>query len=866
MNVERYSDLTKAILQAAQAEALGAGHARLEALHILHAMLSDAGGLARLLVSNAGGDAELLASSVRGEVEKLARVSGDTGQLALAPTVQKLLVRAEQTADNSGDKFVTLESVLLAMCDDTDKTAKLLTAAGVTRASLEAAVSAHRKGRVADTSSAEDSYDALAKYARDLTADAQKGKLDPVIGRDEEIRRVMQVLSRRTKNNPVLIGEPGVGKTAIAEGMALRIIDGDVPEGLQNKKLLALDMGALIAGAKFRGEFEERLKAVLHDVTAADGQIILFIDEMHTLIGAGAGEGAMDASNLLKPALARGELHCIGATTLDEYRKHVEKDAALARRFQPVVVGEPDQTDAISILRGLKEKYELHHGVRISDAAIIAAVQLSQRYIAERFLPDKAIDLVDEAASRLRMQIDSKPEELDELDRRVVQLKIERAALTKETDEMSRERLARLETELGTLEEELSALSARWQAEKNKLADSQKTQEALEAARLELEQVQRRGELERASELAYGIIPELEQLLRDRNEASESEDDAAMLEQAVNEDHIASVVSRWTGIPVDKMLQGERQKLLDMETALHARVVGQDHAVSAVARAVRRARAGLQDPTRPSGSFLFLGPTGVGKTELTKALAEFLFDDETATCRIDMSEYMEKHAVARLIGAPPGYVGYDEGGVLTEAVRRRPYQVVLFDEVEKAHSDVFNILLQVLDDGRLTDGQGHTVDFSNTLVILTSNLGSEHFADGLAEKTGAHDDAVMEAVRGHFRPEFLNRLDDILIFDTLKPEQIGDIVDIQFARLQGLVDPRGLVLHLSAPARDWLAERGYDPVYGARPLKRVMQREIQDRLADEILSGQIADGSTVSIALEDGVLALQTGAAQLGVH
>ena len=866
MNVERYSDLTKTILQAAQAHALGASHARLETVHILRAMVLDSGGLARLLIANAGGDADLLTTRVHAEIEKLARVSGDTGQLALAPPVQKLLARAEQTADKTGDKFVTLESLLLALCDGTDASAKLLAAANVTRAALETAVNAHRKGRVADTSSAEDSYDALAKYARDLTADAQKGMLDPVIGRDEEIRRVMQVLSRRTKNNPVLIGEPGVGKTAIAEGMALRIIDGDVPEGLQHKKLLALDMGALIAGAKFRGEFEERLKAVLHDVTAADGQIILFIDEMHTLIGAGAGEGAMDASNLLKPALARGELHCIGATTLDEYRKHVEKDAALARRFQPVFVGEPNQTDAISILRGLKEKYELHHGVRISDAAIIAAVQLSQRYIAERFLPDKAIDLIDEAASRLRMQIDSKPEELDELDRRVVQLKIERAALTKETDEMSRERLARLETELGTLEEELSTLSARWQAEKNKLADSQKTQEALEAARLELEQVQRRGELERASELAYGIIPELEQLLRAQNEAPDTEDGSAMLEQAVNEDHIASVVSRWTGIPVDKVLEGERQKLLDMEPALHARVVGQEHAVSAVARAVRRARAGLQDPTRPSGSFLFLGPTGVGKTELTKALAEFLFDDETAICRIDMSEYMEKHAVARLIGAPPGYVGYDEGGVLTEAVRRRPYQVVLFDEVEKAHSDVFNILLQVLDDGRLTDGQGHTVDFSHTLVILTSNLGSEHFADGLAEATAAHHDAVMEAVRGHFRPEFLNRLDDILIFDTLKPEQIGDIVDIQFARLQGLVDPRGLVLHLSAPARDWLAARGYDPVYGARPLKRVMQREIQDRLADDILSGQIADGSTVTIALEDGVLALQTGAAQLGVH
>ena len=866
MNVERYSDLTKTILQAAQTQALGESHVRLETLHVLRAMLSDASGLARLLVANAGGDAQMLDARVDDEVAKLARVSGDAAQLALAPPVQKLLARAEQAADKSGDKFVTVETLLLAMCDATDITGKLLAAANVTPSALAAAVNAHRNGRVADTSAAEGSYDALSKYARDLTADAQKGKLDPVIGRDEEIRRVMQVLSRRTKNNPVLIGEPGVGKTAIAEGMALRIIDGDVPEGLQHKKLLALDMGALIAGAKFRGEFEERLKAVLHDVTAADGQIILFVDEMHTLIGAGAGEGAMDASNLLKPALARGELHCIGATTLDEYRKHVEKDAALARRFQPVFIGEPNQTDAISILRGLKEKYELHHGVRISDAAIIAAVQLSQRYIAERFLPDKAIDLIDEAASRLRMQIDSKPEALDELDRRVVQLKIERAALTKETDEMSRDRLARLETELGGLEEELSALSARWQAEKNKLADSQKTQEALEAARLELEQVQRRGELERASELAYGIIPELEQRLSAQNEAAGADDDTGLLEQAVNEDHIASVVSRWTGIPVDKMLQGERQKLLDMETALRARVVGQDHAVSAVARAVRRARAGLQDPTRPSGSFLFLGPTGVGKTELTKALAEFLFDDETAICRIDMSEYMEKHAVARLIGAPPGYVGYDEGGVLTEAVRRRPYQVVLFDEVEKAHSDVFNILLQVLDDGRLTDGQGHTVDFSNTLVILTSNLGSEHFAETAGNHEVSHHEEVMDAVRAHFRPEFLNRLDDMLVFETLKPDQIGDIVDIQFARLQALVDPRGLVLHLSAPARDWLAARGYDPVYGARPLKRVMQREIQDRLADEILSGQVADGSTLTIALEDGALTLQTGADQLGVH
>ena len=755
---------------------------------------------------------------------------------------------------------------MAALAHGKSEIAKALAGAGVTPKALDAAIDDLRQGRTADSAAAEDSYQALTKYARDLTADAQAGKLDPVIGRDEEIRRAMQVLSRRTKNNPVLIGEPGVGKTAIAEGLALRIVAGDVPESLQGKKLMALDMGALIAGAKFRGEFEERLKAVLQEVTEASGDIVLFIDEMHTLVGAGASDGAMDASNLLKPALARGELHCVGATTLDEYRKHVEKDAALARRFQPVFIEEPSVEDAVSILRGLKEKYEVHHGVRISDAAIIAAAQLSQRYITDRFLPDKAIDLVDEAASRLRMQIDSKPEELDELDRRAIQLKIEREALKREDDKASADRLLKLEAELAELEEKLTELTTRWQAEKDKLADAQKLKEQLEAARTELEQVQRKGELERASELAYGVIPELEAAIEAAEENAKN-GDTAMLEEAVGEDHIAQIVSRWTGVPVDKMLEGEREKLLAMETYLHGRVIGQDTAIEAVSRAVRRARAGLQDPQRPIGSFLFLGPTGVGKTELTKALAEFLFDDETAICRLDMSEYMEKHSVARLIGAPPGYVGYDEGGALTEAVRRRPYQIVLFDEVEKAHGDVFNVLLQVLDDGRLTDGQGRTVDFRNTLIILTSNLGAQHLAalpDG-ADAEQARD-AVMEEVRSAFRPEFLNRLDDVMLFERLQPSQMGAIVDIQMARLEHLLAARGMSLSLDKAARDWLAKKGYDAVYGARPLKRVIQREVQDAMAEEILAGRLADDSAVCISIKDNAIELSGAQAAHALH
>jgi ATP-dependent Clp protease ATP-binding subunit ClpB len=853
MNGEIYTDRVKQCLQAAQNDALLRGHTRLEAFHLLAQLLQEENGLAHNLIMAAGGDVAALRQSVDAALDKLAKQSGSSRQLSLAPETAKILALAEQKAKQRGDAYVTQEMLLAAMPEASGTMKKVFSQAGVDAAALAAAIDKIRQGRTAQSAGAEDGYDALGKYARDLTEDAQAGKLDPVIGRDEEIRRAMQVLSRRTKNNPVLIGEPGVGKTAIAEGLALRIIAGDVPESLAHKKLMSLDMGALIAGAKFRGEFEERLKAVLQEVTQAQGQVILFIDEMHTLVGAGASDGAMDASNLLKPALARGELHCIGATTLNEYRNHVEKDAALARRFQPVFIDEPSVEDAISILRGLKEKYELHHGVRISDAAIVAAAQLSQRYITDRFLPDKAIDLIDEAASRLRMQIDSKPEALDELDRRVIQLKIEREALKKEDDKASADRLLKLEAELGGLEEELSALTARWQAEKDRLADAQGLKERLENARLELEQVQRRGELERASELAYGLIPQLEADIAAASESASSDADngATMLEEAIGEDHVANVVSRWTGIPVEKMLAGEREKLRAMETHLGARVIGQETAIAAVSRAVRRARAGLQDPSRPIGSFMFLGPTGVGKTELTKALAEFLFDDEAAICRIDMSEYMEKHSVARLIGAPPGYVGYEEGGALTEAVRRRPYQIVLFDEVEKAHGDVFNVLLQVLDEGRLTDGQGRTVDFRNTLIILTSNLGAQHLA-ALSEKQNVETarDAVLEEVRQAFRPEFINRLDDIVLFERLKEEQMGAIVDIQIQRLKKLVEARGFDIVLTDKARAHLAAAGYDPVYGARPLKRVIQREVQDLLADKLLAGEVG---------EDGVLSVDAG-------
>ena len=853
MNGEIYTDRVKQCLQAAQNDALLRGHTRLEAFHLLAQLLQEENGLAHNLIMAAGGDVAALRQSVDAALDKLAKQSGSSTQLSLAPETAKILALAEQKAKQRGDAYVTQEMLLAAMPEASGTMKKVFSQAGVDAAALAAAIDKIRQGRTAQSAGAEDGYDALGKYARDLTEDAQAGKLDPVIGRDEEIRRAMQVLSRRTKNNPVLIGEPGVGKTAIAEGLALRIIAGDVPESLAHKKLMSLDMGALIAGAKFRGEFEERLKAVLQEVTQAQGQVILFIDEMHTLVGAGASDGAMDASNLLKPALARGELHCIGATTLNEYRKHVEKDAALARRFQPVFIDEPSVEDAISILRGLKEKYELHHGVRISDAAIVAAAQLSQRYITDRFLPDKAIDLIDEAASRLRMQVDSKPEALDELDRRVIQLKIEREALKKEDDKASADRLLKLEAELGGLEEELSALTARWQAEKDRLADAQGLKERLENARLELEQVQRRGELERASELAYGLIPQLEADIAAASESASSDADngATMLEEVIGEDHVANVVSRWTGIPVEKMLAGEREKLRAMETHLGARVVGQETAIAAVSRAVRRARAGLQDPSRPIGSFMFLGPTGVGKTELTKALAEFLFDDEAAICRIDMSEYMEKHSVARLIGAPPGYVGYEEGGALTEAVRRRPYQIVLFDEVEKAHGDVFNVLLQVLDEGRLTDGQGRTVDFRNTLIILTSNLGAQHLA-ALSEKQNVESarDAVLEEVRQAFRPEFINRLDDIVLFERLKEAQMGAIVDIQIQRLKKLVEARGFDIALTDKARAHLAAAGYDPVYGARPLKRVIQREVQDLLADKLLAGEVG---------EDGVLSVDAG-------
>jgi len=857
MNIENYTERSKGVVQAAQSLALKDNHQRFLPEHLLSALINDEDGFAAGLIQAAGGDPGKAAQDVERALASQPKVAGSgAGQLYLAAETAKIFASAEDLSKKAGDKFVAVEYLLLALAVEAGTEAsKILKAAGVTPAGLNQAINDIRKGRTADSASAEEGYDALKRYARDLTDAARSGKLDPVIGRDEEIRRCIQVLSRRTKNNPVLIGEPGVGKTAIAEGLALRIVNGDVPESLKDKRLLALDMGALIAGAKYRGEFEERLKAVLSEVTAADGGIILFIDEMHTLVGAGKAEGAMDASNLLKPALARGELHCVGATTLDEYKKNVEKDAALARRFQPVFIAEPTVEDTVSILRGLKEKYELHHGVRITDSAIVAAANLSNRYITDRFLPDKAIDLVDEAASRLRMQVDSKPEELDELDRRVIQLKIEREALKKESDKASKDRLEKLEKELGDLEERSRMLTAKWESEKDKLSSAQKLKEALDEARVELSGHQREGNLERASELAYSVIPDLEKQLAEVEEA-EAGASELMVDEAVNADHVAQIVSRWTGIPVDRMLEGEREKLLRMEQELSKRVVGQDDAVSAVSTAVRRARAGLQDPQRPIGSFLFLGPTGVGKTELTKALAGFMFDDDQAVVRLDMSEFMEKHSVARLIGAPPGYVGYEEGGALTEAVRRRPYQVILFDEIEKAHPEVFNVLLQVLDEGRLTDGQGHTVDFRNTLIIMTSNLGAEILvAQGEGESVDQVRDQVMEIVRASFRPEFLNRLDEILLFRRLERAHMDAIVEIQLGRLGALLEDRKIELQLDEAARAWLAEKGYDPAYGARPLKRVIQKAVQDPLAELILSGEIGDGEKVPVtAGKDGLM------------
>jgi ATP-dependent Clp protease ATP-binding subunit ClpB len=848
MNFDKYTDRSRGFVQAAQSLALREGHQQFSPEHLLKVLLDDPQGLAAGLIDRSGGNSRQALAAVEAVLAKRPKISGGgAGQVYLDPALARVFDAAEKAGEKAGDSFVSAERLLLALALERQSEAgKILANAGVTPQNLNAAIEALRKGRTADSASAENAYDALKKYARDLTQAARDGKLDPVIGRDEEIRRTIQVLSRRTKNNPVLIGEPGVGKTAIVEGLALRIVNGDVPESLEDKKLLSLDMGAMIAGAKYRGEFEERLKAVLQEVTSSAGAYILFIDEMHTIIGAGKADGAMDASNLLKPALARGELHCIGATTLDEYKKHVEKDAALARRFQPVYVNEPNVEDTISILRGLKDKYEAHHGVRITDGALVAAATLSHRYITDRFLPDKAIDLVDEAAARLKMQVDSKPEELDSIDREVIRLKIEQEALKKERDPGSRSRLTVLETELVALEKKSADLTARWKSEKEKLSGAQKLKNELDQLRVELANAQRRGEYQRAGELAYGRIPEIEKRLKEM-EASEGK--GAMVEEAVTPNHIAQVVSRWTGIPVDRMLEGEKEKLLRMEEQIGKRVVGQAEAVKAVSTAVRRARAGLQDPNRPIGSFMFLGPTGVGKTELTKALAEFLFDDESALIRIDMSEYMEKHSVARLIGAPPGYVGYEEGGALTEAVRRRPYQVVLFDEIEKAHPDVFNVLLQVLDDGRLTDGQGHTVDFRNTLIVMTSNLGAELLvAQPEGQDTEAVRDQVMAIVRASFRPEFLNRIDEIILFHRLQKSEMARIVDIQFVRLARLLEERKIAIKLEPGARDWLADKGWDPAYGARPLKRVIQKSVQDPLAELVLSGRIKDGDKVVIS------------------
>ncbi|MEO6152089.1 MAG: ATP-dependent chaperone ClpB [Croceibacterium sp.] len=859
MNLEKFTDRAKGFLQSAQTVAIRMSHQRIAPEHLLKALLEDNEGMAAGLIARAGGNAKAAVESVDQALAGIPAVSGPGAQQTpgLDNDAVRVLDQAEQIADKAGDSYVTVERLLLALAlARTTAAGQALQAANLTAEGLNEAINALRGGRNADSASAENAYDAMKKYARDLTEAARAGKLDPVIGRDEEIRRTIQILARRTKNNPVLIGEPGTGKTAVVEGLAIRIANGDVPDSLKGRSLMSLDMGSMIAGAKYRGEFEERLKAVLDEVKGADGQIILFIDEMHTLIGAGASEGSMDAGNLLKPALARGELHCIGATTLDEYQKYVEKDAALQRRFQPVFVAEPTVEDTISILRGLKEKYELHHGVRITDGALVAAAQLSSRYISDRFLPDKAIDLMDEAASRIRMEVESKPEEIENLDRRIIQLKIEEQALGKESDRASKDRLAALRSELAGLEERSGELTTRWQNERDKIAAEGKLKEQLDAARIELEQAQRAGDLARAGELTYGRIPELEKQL----DQADGQEGNALLREEVTEDDIAAVVSKWTGIPVERMMQGERDKLLRMEEVIGARVIGQRDAVAAVARAVRRARAGLQDPNRPLGSFLFLGPTGVGKTELTKALAAFLFDDDRAMVRIDMSEFMEKHAVARLIGAPPGYVGYEEGGVLTEAVRRRPYQVVLFDEVEKAHPDVFNVLLQVLDDGRLTDGQGREVNFSNTLIILTSNLGSQFLAsldDG--QTVESVEPQVMEVVRAHFRPEFLNRLDEIILFHRLAAEHMAPIVEIQVGRVQQLLADRKITLSLTEAAKRWLGRVGYDPVYGARPLKRAVQRYLQDPLAEKLLAGEVPDGSAVKVDEGDGALAISVG-------
>jgi ATP-dependent Clp protease ATP-binding subunit ClpB len=852
MDLSKFTERSRGFIQAAQTIATRESHQRLAPEHILKALLDDDQGFASNLITAAGGEPKRVTENLALALGKIPKVSGDASQVYLDGTTSKVLAEAEALAKKAGDSFVPAERMLMALCMIKSAAKTALEAGKVTAQALNTAINDVRKGRTADSASAEDNYEALKKYSTDLTTRAEEGRIDPIIGRDEEIRRTMQVLSRRTKNNPVLIGEPGVGKTAIAEGLALRIVDGDVPESLRNKRLLALDMGALIAGAKYRGEFEERLKAVLTEVTEAAGEIILFIDEMHTLVGAGKADGAMDASNLLKPALARGELHCVGATTLDEYRKYVEKDAALARRFQPVMVLEPTVEDTVSILRGIKEKYELHHGVRISDSALVAAATLSHRYITDRFLPDKAIDLMDEAASRLRMEVDSKPEELDALDRQVLQLQIEEEALKLEDDQASKDRLEDLQKDLANLQEKSAGMTAAWQAERDKLAGARDIKEKLDHARAALDIAKREGNLAKAGELSYGVIPQLEKEL----EAAESREDGMMVEEAVRPEQIASVVERWTGIPAGKMLEGEREKLLAMEESLHSRVIGQDLAVKAVANAVRRARAGLNDENRPLGSFLFLGPTGVGKTELTKAVAEFLFDDDNAMVRIDMSEFMEKHAVSRLIGAPPGYVGYDEGGVLTEAVRRRPYQVVLFDEVEKAHPDVFNVLLQVLDDGVLTDGQGRTVDFKQTLIVLTSNLGAQALSqlpDG-GDMVQAKRD-VMDAVRAHFRPEFLNRLDETIIFDRLSRDNMTGIVDVQLARLFKRLAGRKITLDLDEGAKKWLGDEGYDPVFGARPLKRVIQRTLQDPLAEMILAGDVRDGDLIKVtAGADGLI------------